>query len=203
VQIGLRGWIRPARPAFEEARRWAEKAVHLAPANPQANQSLAFVLAVTGDVEQAISVAQRAIELNSNYAEAYAVLSQALVFRGDPEGALAACQRAERGSPRDSRGTWLYDAMGHAYFFLGDYEKAIEVSKKGLHQDPALFGALVTLACSYARQGRAKEAKHYVDELLRQIPRYSLRALRKNPMFVDPSMVDDLIECMRLAGLPD
>ena len=66
-----------------------------------------------------------------------------------------------------------------------------------------VFGALVTLACSYARQGRAKEAKHYVDELLRQIPRYSLRALRKNPMFVDPKMADDLIECMRLAGLPD
>ncbi len=56
-------------PAFEEARRWAEKAVHLAPTNPQANQSLAFVLAVTGEAEQAIRVAQRAIELNSNYAE--------------------------------------------------------------------------------------------------------------------------------------
>ena len=59
------------------------------------------------------------------------------------------------------------------------------------------------LPANYARQGRAKEAKHYVDELLRQIPRYSLRALRKNPMFVDPKMADDLIECMRLAGLPD
>jgi adenylate cyclase len=161
------------------------------------------MLAVTGEAEQAIRVAQRAIELNSNYAEAYVVLGHALAFRGDLEGSLAACQRAERGSPRDSRGTWLYSAMGHAYFFLGDYEKAIEVAKKGLHQDPALFGALVTLACSYARQGRAKEAKHYVDELLRQIPRYSLRALRKNPMFVDPKMADDLIECMRLAGLPD
>jgi adenylate cyclase len=203
VHIGMRGWIRPARLAFEEARRWAEKAVHLAPTSPQANQSVAFVLAVTGEAEQAIRVAQRAIELNSNYAEAYAVLGHALVFRGDLEGGLAACQRAERGNPRDSRGTWLYDAMGHAYFFLGDYEKAIDVSKKGLHQDPALFGALVTLACSYARQGRAKEAKHYVDELLRQIPRYSLRALRKNPMFVDPKMADDLIECMRLAGLPN
>ena len=93
--------------------------------------------------------------------------------------------------------------MGHAYFFLGEYEKAIEVSKKGLHQDPALFGALVALACSYAQQGRGKEAKHYVDELLRQIPRYSVHALRKNPMFVDPKLSEKLIECMRLAGLPD
>ena len=116
---------------------------------------------------------------------------------------MAACHRAERSSPRDTRGSWLYDAMGHAYFFLGDYEQAIEVSRKGLHQDPSLYGALVTLACTYAQQGREVEAKHYVDELLRFIPRYTLRALRKNPMFVDPELIDKLVESMRLAGLPE
>jgi tetratricopeptide (TPR) repeat protein len=93
--------------------------------------------------------------------------------------------------------------MGHGYFFLGEYDKAIEVSKKGLHQDPALFGALVTLACAYAQIGRKEEAKHYVDELLAQIPRYSLRALRKNPMIVDPKLVERLIDGMLLAGLPE
>ena len=41
-----------------------------------------------------------------------------------------------------------------------------------------------------------------VENLLKDL-RYSLRALRKNPMFVDPKMAHDLIECMRLAGLPD
>jgi adenylate cyclase len=203
THVGMRGWSRPARPAFEEARRWAEGAVRLAPASPEANQSLAFVLAMTGNAQQAIRVARRAIELNPNFAEAYAVLGHAHIFCGDLEAGMVACHRAERGSPRDSRGTWLYDAMGHGYFFLGDYEKAIEVSKKGLHQDPSLFGALVTLACAYAQQGRDKEASHYVEELLRQIPRYSLRALRKNPMFVDSKLVEKLIESMRLAGLPE
>ena len=176
-------------------RRW--------PTSPEANQSLAFVQVVIGRSAEAVRVAQRAIELNPNYAEAYAVLGLALILCGDLEGGLAACQKAERGNPRDSRGTWLYDAMGHGYFFLGDYDKAIEVSKKGLHQDPSLFGALVTLACAYARTGRKEEAKHYVDELLRQIPRYSLRALRKNPMFVDPKLVGQLIDSMLLAGLPE
>jgi tetratricopeptide (TPR) repeat protein len=131
------------------------------------------------------------------------LLGHALIFCGDLEGGLRACHKAERGNPRDSRGTWLYDAMGHGYFFLGEYDKAIEVSKKGLHQDPALFGALVTLACAYAQIGRKEEAKHYVDELLAQIPRYSLRALRKNPMIVDPKLVERLIDGMLLAGLPE
>ena len=124
-------------------------------------------------------------------------------FCGELEAGMASCHRAERGSPRGSRGTWLYDAMGHGYFFLGDYEKAIEVSKKGLHQDPALIGGFVTLACVYAQLGRDKEANHYVEELLRLIPRYSLRALRKNPMFVTPDLIEKLIESMRLAGLPE
>jgi adenylate cyclase len=203
AHIGMRGWVRPARQAFEESRRFAEEANRLAPSSPETNQALAFVLAITGEAEQAIRVAQRAIDLNPNFAEAYAVLGHALIFCGDLDGGLDACRRAERGSPRDSRGTWLYDAMGHGYFFLGDYEQAIEVSKKGLHQDPSVFGALVTLACAYALLGHDKEAKHYVDKLVEYVPRYSLRALRKNPMFVDPELIDKLVESMRLAGLPE
>jgi adenylate cyclase len=203
AHVGMRGWVRPARPAFEKARAYAERAVHQWPTSPETNQSLALVQVVTGHSDEAVRVAQRAIELNPNSAEAYAVLGHALIFCGDLEGGLRACHKAERGNPRDSRGTWLYDAMGHGYFFLGEYDKAIEVSKKGLHQDPALFGALVTLACAYAQMGRKEEAKHYVDELVAQIPRYSLRALRKNPMIVDPELVERLIESMALAGLPE
>jgi TolB-like protein/cytochrome c-type biogenesis protein CcmH/NrfG len=203
VNIGMRGWIRPARPAFDEARRCADRAVRLAPTSPEANESLATVLLVTGEAEQAIRVARYSIDLNPNFANAYTVLGHALIFCGDLNRGLDACRRAERGNPRDSRGTWLYDAMGHGYFFLGEYEKAIEVSKKGLHQDPSLFGALVTLACAYAQQGRGKEAKHFMDELLRQIPRYSIRALRKNPMLLEPKLVEKLVESMRLAGLPE
>ncbi len=116
---------------------------------------------------------------------------------------MAACQRAERYSPRDPRGSWLYDAMGHAYYMLGDYEQAIKVSKKGLHLDPSLFGALVTLAGSYAHLGRDADARRSVGELLQCIPRYNLRALRKNPMFVRPELIEKLVEGMRLAGLPE
>jgi tetratricopeptide (TPR) repeat protein len=158
---------------------------------------------LTGEAEEAIIAARRAIDLNPNYAEAYAVLGHALTFCGDLEAGLAACQQAARYSPRDTRGSWLYDAMGHAYFMLGEYEQAIEISKKGLHLDPSVFGALVTLAGSYAHLGREAEAKRYVDELLRLIPRYSLRALRKNPLFVRPEHIGKLVEGMRLAGLPE
>jgi TolB-like protein/Tfp pilus assembly protein PilF len=203
AHVGMRGWVRPARPAFERARHWAELAVRLAPANPETHQALADVLSLTGHADDAIRVAKIAIDLNPNLADAYVVLGQALIFCGDLEGGLAACRTAERGNPRDSRGTALYSIMGHAYCFLGDYEKALETSKKALHQDPSLFGSLIVLACTYAQLGRKAEAQHYVDELLRHIPRYSLRALRKNPMFVAPNLIEKLLDTMRLAGLPE
>jgi adenylate cyclase len=203
LHFGMHGWVRPVRQAFEEARRAAQEAVRLVPSSPETNQALALVLWATGDSEQAITAARRAIELNPNYAEAYSALGFALIFYGDLEEGLAACLQAARSSPRDARGSRNYDAMGHAYFMLGDYEQAIEVSKKCLHQDPSLFGAVVTLAGSYAYLGREAEAKRYIDELLRLIPRYSLRALRKNPMFVQPEHIDKLVEGMRLAGLPE
>jgi len=203
AQIGSRGWQRPARVAYDAAFEHANLAVRLAPTSPEANHALAFVLGVTGRAREAVTVAQRAIDLNPSLADAYAVLGHNLLFCGELERGLEACRMAERRNPRDSRGSWLYDAIGHAYFFLGEYDKAIEVSRKGLHQDPSLFGALVTLACAHAELGKETEARHYVNELLRAIPRYSLRALRKNPMFVDPELVERLVASMAKAGLPE
>ena len=203
LEIGQRGWVQPVRQAYETSRRIAERAVRVGPSSPEAHQSLANVLIVVGEAERAVTVARRAIDLNPNYAEAQVVLGLALVFCGDLEGSLAACLQAKRGNPRDSRRSSLYDALGHAYFMLGDYEKAIEVSEKGLNEEPSLYGALVTLACSYAELGRKEKARQYVDELLRLIPRYTLTALRKHPMFVKRELIEKLIDSMRLAGLPE
>ena len=203
LDIGQRGWVQPVRQAYEASRRIAEKAVRMGPSSPEAHQTLAVVLSVVGEAERAVAVARRAIELNPNYAEAQAVLGLALVLCGDLEGSLAACGQAQRGNPRDSRRSSMLDAMGHAYFMLGDYEKAIEVSEKGLNEEPSLYGALITLACSYAQLGRKEKARQYVDELLRLIPRYTLSALRKHPMFVKPELIERLIDSMRLAGLPE
>jgi adenylate cyclase len=203
AHIAMHGWVKPVSQAFREARRLTEEAVRLSPPSPETNHSLAFVLTLIGEPERGITAARRAIDLNPNHAEAYAILALALVFYGDMEACLAACQQSARSNPRDARGSLLYDAMGHAYFMLGDYEQAIEVSKKGYHQDPSVYGQTVTLAASYARLGKKVEAKHYIDELLQFIPRMNLRTLRKNPMFIRPKHIEKLVEGMRLAGLPE
>ena len=105
--------------------------------------------------------------------------------------------------------------------------KAHEVARRGLARTFQVYAAAgdltvrenVMVGCfmrtASRRQARARAnailedlnlaaaAAHYVSELLRYIPRYSLGALAKNPMFVHPELVEKLIESMRLAGLPE
>ena len=179
ANIAMFGWRRPVREAFEAAKSAADKAVQLAPSSPEANNALAFVLAMTGKADKAITVARHAIDLNPNFAEAHVILGHALVLSGELEAGLESCRQAERSNPRDTRGSWRLNTLGHAHFFLGDYEKAIEVSEKSLLQERSFIGSYVTLACTYAQLGRQQEAKRYVDELLELIPRYSLRSAQE------------------------
>ena len=44
--------------------------------------------------------------------------------------------------------------------------------------------------------------RRFVDALA-LVPRYALRALRKNPWFVQPKHIDKLIEGMHRAGPPE
>jgi len=108
-----------------------------------------------------------------------------------------------RSTSRVQRGSWLYDALGHVYFFLDRYEEAVDVSHRALQHDPSLFGALVTLACANAQLGQQHEAQQAIDRLVTYIPNFSLKAVRKNPMFSDPAFAEKLVASLRVAGLPE
>lgn len=203
THAAARGWHRPVKAAYQLAERFAQLAVRLSPTSPETNEALALMLLCTGRPREAAIVAQRSVELNPYFARAYAVLGHALVHSGDPKRALAACEKGLRSTSRDQRGSWLYDALGHIYFFLERYEEAIDVSHRALQHDPSLFGAMVTLACANAQLGRLEEAQQAIDRLVAYIPGYSLRALRKNPMFSDPEFVEKLVGSMEAAGLPE
>jgi adenylate cyclase len=198
-----RGWHRPVKEAYKVAEHLADLAVRLSPTSPESNEAQAFLLLCTGRSREAVVVAQRSVELNPYFARAHAVLAHALVLSGDAERAMAACERALRSTSRDQRGSWLYDALGHVHFFLGQYQEAIDVSHRALQHDPSLFGAMVTLACANAQLGKHHEAREAIDRIVAYIPRYSLSAVRKNPMFSDAKYVEKLIESLRLAGLPE
>ena len=64
AHIGVLGWMRPARHAYEKASAIADKAIRLAPSSPETIYALAMVLVMTGKADQAKTAARRALDRN-------------------------------------------------------------------------------------------------------------------------------------------
>ena len=87
-----------------------------------------------------------------------------------------------------------------SYRDSGQYEKAIEASKKALQREPNTQFAYIHMAVSYIRLGQEKEARAAAAEILRINPKFSLERYAKILPFPQP-VADRVIEDLRKAGL--
>ena len=87
-----------------------------------------------------------------------------------------------------------------AYRESGQYEKAIEASKKALQREPNTHFPYIHMAISYIRSGREKEARAAAAEILRIDPEFSLERYARILPFPQP-VADRVIEDLRKAGL--
>jgi TolB-like protein/class 3 adenylate cyclase len=101
----------------------AAKTLSLAPDNPLARLSLAFVFALTKRAEQAIAECGRAPELNPNFAYAHALIGFCKALVGRAEETEAHVQEALRLSPRDVEAHTWFTYVGAAKILLGGMRK--------------------------------------------------------------------------------
>ena len=69
--------------------------------------------------------------------------------------------------------------LGLCYTFIGEYEKAIAICKKALHQNPNDLVGRITLAIAYISLGREEEARTEAAEVLRIHPKFSVEYASK------------------------
>ncbi len=84
-----------------------------------------------------------------------------------------------------------------------EYENLGERRVKGFEQPVRVYAVSLKPGGAIPESEAAARLDSVADELLRLIPRYTLRALRKNPVFVHPDLIDKLVESIRRAGLPE
>ena len=96
-----------------------------------------------------------------------------------------------------------YDFLAMAHRKNGQYEKAIELSKKGLRDYPDNLGIFLTLAASYSALNCIEEAHNTVDEILRVNPNFSLEYYSKTLPYKNQETLDKFIEALRKAGVPE
>ena len=184
----------------------ATKALSLAPDNPLARLSLAFVFALTKRAEQAIAQCGRALELNPNFAYAHALIGfcKALVGRADETEAHV--QEALRLSPRDVEAhTWL-TYVGAAKILLGRHEEAVAWLRRSIEANPNNSVAQFHLAAALAHVGRMEQARAAAAAGLALHPqctiaRHEAVPLSDNPVYLAGRKL--LFEGLRKAGLPE
>lgn len=149
--------------------------------------------------DQAIAEAERAVALGPNEADFHALLAMILHHAGKFKEAVALVRKAMRLHPYYP--DYYLDLLGGAYLQMGEYEKAVEVLKMSVFQEPHRIEGHLFLAISYIRLGRKEKTRSEVAEILRLFPGYSLEMFRKRVWDMDPAMVESHIEALREAGL--
>ena len=194
-------WSNSPIKSLEQAKTCAENALTL-------NDSFDFTHILWGwfylfrrQHDKAIKEGERAIELNPNGAEAHVHLAFILILSDETELAIKLLKRAFRLNPIPTPINYMFLAM--AYRNNGQYEKAIELSKKGLIGNPDQLPVYLTLAASYIYLNRTEEAHKAVEEVLRIYPNFSLKYQARTMPYKRQETGDNFIDALRKAGLPE
>ncbi len=107
-------------------------------------------------IEMAVVYLRRSIEVDPNFFDAYHNLGQVLVVGGKPGQALELMQGLLEKEPRDAKAN---NILGHAYFELQDYDKAIKYFVKSIEIYPHADEPHGNLGATYARLGRYEDAR--------------------------------------------
>jgi adenylate cyclase len=184
--------------SLARAYELAQKAISLDDKNSAAYGVLGWIYGMKKQYDQAIAECERAVSLSPNSAEAFEWLGTILTWAGRAEEAVKYLEHAIRLNPLPSTSTLNFLAV--AYRDSGQYEKAIETSKKALRQQPSYQFPYIHITISYIRLGREKEARAAAAELLKVNPKFSLERYAKVLPFPKP-IADRVVEDLRKAGL--
>ncbi len=190
-----------SKESMKLAVQAAQKALALDDSDPRVYQALTNLYIMQRQYEKAIASAERRLELSPSGAKAYHSMGLALSFAGRDSEAIPFIEQAIRLDPYPPSVT--YRQLADSYSNVGRYEEAITEYKKALQQNPDDIFTHLGLAATYMKLGREEEARAEAKEVIRIHPKFSLNHFAKSEHCKDQSIVDDYIECLRKAGLPD
>jgi tetratricopeptide (TPR) repeat protein len=112
----------------------AKKAIELDDNSFEAHRALGYAYETSGKYRNAITEYQRAIQIAPNLGFLYVAAARNLRGIGQYRNALALIQQAIQADPNSAE---VYDEFGWIYYFLGDYDAAINELKHAPAYAPA------------------------------------------------------------------
>ena len=195
------GTSKSPKESLARAMYLAHKAISLDKSDPFAHAFLAYMYGVTRQHDKAYSQAERALVLDPNSPDALFVMAKVLIMIGKPEEAIPLLQKALRLNPTPP--VQYLISLSEAYRVGGQYEKAIETSKKAVQLEPNSQLAYLYLTAACASAGQEEEARAAAAEVLRINPQFSIEqhAMGLIQAIKDQTQVDGFINALHKAGL--
>ena len=106
-------------------------------------------------------------------------------------------------SPRDTQRHIMFAAMAHAFFFSGEFEKALSFAEETIKlafNEPFLRRLTIS---AHALRGRITEAQAVLEELLLKEPAATISKLAKMMPYHRPEDRARVADGLRLASLPE
>ena len=183
--------------SFEEALRAARTAVLAAPLHSLPHYALAQALFFRREFPAARTAAERAVSLNPLDAATAAFMGLLIAYSGDwPRG----CELAERGSKLNPNLPGLYNYTAwHDAYGRKDYRRALDLALK--LNTPNSFYQHAVLAMCHAQLGEMDAAHKSLQEMLALKPDYGKVARQLHGKWIQPELVEQLMDGLRKAGL--
>jgi TolB-like protein/Flp pilus assembly protein TadD len=195
------GWTTDRRQSIIGARKYLQKSLALDDTQAEPYAAMSRLALIAKQHDQALALCNKAFSLNPG-SLALATCGLSLMFLGRPEEALEAVNRAMRLSPNFP--PFYLFILGNAHRLLGQYEEAIDALERQAEilppQSPL---AHLNLAHIYMQAGRKKDARAAAAEVLRRVPKFTLKRFKNSLQYQDPEETERILARMREAGLPE
>jgi TolB-like protein/Tfp pilus assembly protein PilF len=182
----------------------ARQVLRLGPRDELAHFLMSEAYGEAGQLEDAVAECERGLEINPNSSMILGNLGAYLAALGQTEKAIEACRFALRLNPRDPANFWRHINIAIAHFIAGDYEAAMEESKRVARSRSHLSSGIIWAAAA-AGLNRSDEAQLAVEHCLAERP--DLRISGVVPVFLLRFARDEdyerLLTLLRKAGLPE
>jgi TolB-like protein/class 3 adenylate cyclase len=162
---GQFGWVDDIIAADKRALELVEKSIDLDPDIAFSRFSYSRILSRDSidQLDRAFAEVRKAIELDPNYADAYAYLGQLYILTGQAEKTIEPITVAMRINPYYP--FWYDYTYGYAYFFMRDFDIAVENIEKAIERNSNVIFVRTAYAASLAMAGRQEDAEWQIEEL--------------------------------------
>ncbi|HEY4281968.1 MAG TPA: hypothetical protein VGM62_02815, partial [Chthoniobacterales bacterium] len=190
-------WDNATPDSLDRSLRAARKAVEAAPLHSLPYYALAQALYFKKEFTAFRVAAERAISLNPMDGATAAFMGMLIAYSGDWERGCALSDRGCQLNPNHP-GWYCYPAW-HDSYRKKDYRRALDLAFQ--LNAPQNYYTHAVLAMCYAQLDRMEEARKALREMLSLKPNYAEVARELHGRWIEPDLVEQLMDGLRKAGL--